>query len=186
MKKVLFLIMVFVLLFSFSGFTPVSAEGFPAGGWAVTPDAAAPLLQLNEDGTALYDGAQYAWEDDGQFLLLKGDQEEVLHLRYQVTEKGPWIFKPMNYTRKEGTTGEGIRGVWNLDGSEKGFFEFSDKGTFLEDGLFDGTYTVDYEAGIFVLTYPQYFDETTCYFSIDGESMIVEYPWILVEWKPAE
>ncbi len=185
MKKAIFLT-AFVLLLCFSILLPAFAAGFPQGQWAVTSDAAAPILQLNEDGTALYDGSQYAWEDDGQFLLLKGDQEEVLHLRYQVTEKAPWIFKPMNYTRKEGTTGEGIRGVWNLDGSDMGFFEFSDKGTFLEDGLFDGTYKVDYEAGSFTLVYTKYLDDTVCYFTIDGDRMIVEYPWMLVEWKPAE
>ena len=186
MKKVLFLVAVFVLLCCFSGLLPAFAEEFPTGEWAVTAEAAAPLLQLNADGTALYDGAQYAWEDDGQFLLLKGDREEVLRLRYQLTERGPWIYKPMNYTRKEGTTGEGIRGVWNLDGSEMGFFEFSDKNTFLEDALFDGTYTVDYETGSFTLVYGKYLDDTVCYFTIDGDRMIVEYPWMLVEWKPAE
>lgn len=186
MKKFLVIMVAVVLLFGVSAVCPVIAEGFPAGAWAFASDPAALILRINENGTAQYRDAEYTLEDDGRYLLLTDASGKLLRIRYRVSDKNAWLYVPMNYTRKEGTTGEGIRGVWNLDGSEDGFFEFSDKGTFLEDGLFDGTYTVDDEAGSFVLTYPQYFGETTCYFSINGESMIVEYPWLLVEWKPAE
>ena len=185
-KKSLVVMAAVVLLFSVLAVCPASAEGFPAGGWAFASDPAALVLQINEDGTAQYQGKGYGFEDESPYLLLTDAAGEALRLRYLVTEKNLWLYVPMNYTRKEGTTGEGIRGVWNLDGSEKGFFEFSEKGTFLEDALFDGTYSVDYEAGSFVLTYPRYLEETTCYFSIDEDRMVVEYPWLLVEWTPAE
>ena len=186
MKKSLFLMVAVVLLLSLSVLSPVFAEGFPTGEWAVTADAAEPLLQLNADGTAQYRGTAYTFEDDGSFLLLTDSQGEVLRLRYRITETDNWLYMPTPYTRKEGTTGEGIRGIWNQDGSEKGFFEFSEKDTFLEDGVFDGIYKVDYDEGWFMLSYPQYFGDTVCYFTIDGNHMTVEYPWKLVERKPAE
>ena len=187
MKKNLFPLMVALVLLLHILIAAASlAEGFPTGAWGYRNDAAEPVLQLNGDGTALYESIEYAWEDDGQFIMLTGDGGQALRLRYMVTETGPWLYKPISYTRKEGVAGEGIRGVWNMDGSEQGFFEFSDKDTFLEDGLFDGTYTVNYEAGSFTLTYPRYFDDTVCYFEINGDRMIVEYPMKLVEFQQAE
>ncbi len=158
-----------------------AAEGFPAGDWAFGSDPGTSVLRLNEDGTAVYQNTEYTFEDDGEVLSLKDAEGEVLRLRYRVTEKNKWLYVTMNYTRKEGTTGEDLQGVWNLDGSEKAFFEFSAKNTFLEDGVFTGTYKVDYENHSFTLIYPMLFDDTVCYFTIDGQHMTVEYPWSVVE-----
>ena len=181
MKKVLFLVTVFVLLCCFSGLLPAYAEGFPAGEWAFSSAPDVPILRIDGNGGALYKGLAYQYEDDGQFLTLTGEEGEALRLRYLVTEKVVYLYVDCAYSRKEGTAGEGIVGVWNLDGSETGFIEFTSNGRFLEDGYFDGTYEVDEENGSIRLIYTMYFNDTVCYFLQEGEHMNLEYPWSLSE-----
>lgn len=155
------------------------AEGFPAGEWAHAEEPDIPVLKVNGDGSAVYAGVNCTWEDDGQFLLLKNQAGEILPIRYRITEKRVYLYVSSSYTRVEGTEGEGIIGVWNLDGSEKSFFEFTANHRFLEDGVFDGRYEVDYENGSFTLIYPKYFEDTVCYFRQEEGHMIIEYPWPL-------
>ena len=177
-RKVTFAAVVLMFLCFFS-LTAGQAEGFPAGEWAFAEKPDDPVLRINEDGSAVYGGLDCAWEDDGQFLLLTNAAEETIRIRYLVTEKQVYLYVNIGYTRKEETAGEGIIGVWNQDGSEKSFFEFTANQRFLEDGVFDGTYEVDYENGSFKLIYPMYFDDTLCYFRQDEDHMTVEYPWPL-------
>ena len=181
MKKAAFSGMILALVLCLSMTAAACAEGFPAGEWAFAEKPDVPVLRVNEDGTALYGGLDCTWEDDGRFLLLTNAEGQTLSLRYLVTEKRPFLYVTFGYTRKEGTEGEGIIGVWDQDGSEKSFFEFTANHRFLEDGVFDGTYEVDYENGSFTLIYPMYFDDTVCYFRQDGNRMILEYPWPLAE-----
>ena len=170
-----------VLLLCFTFAAAGHAEGFPAGEWAFSSEPDVPVLRIEEDGNALYKGNAYHWEDDGQFLVLTGDEGEEIRLRYLVTEKTVYLYVNSSYSRKEGTAGEGIIGVWNMDGSETSFFEFTKNGRFLEDGVFDGTYQVDEENGSFRLIYTMYFSDTVCYFLQEGEHMSLEYPWSLKE-----
>ena len=160
---------------------PLPEEGFPMGEWSLADKPEEPVLRVSADGTALYNGTEYTWEDDGQFLLLADAEGESLRLRYLVTGKTVYLYLGSGYTRKEGTAGEGIVGVWNRDGSQRSFFEFTANQRFLEDGVFDGRYEVDYENGSFTLIYPMYFDDTVCYFLQEGDSMTIEYPWTLTE-----
>lgn len=171
----------FVLLLCFSFAAAGNAEGFPAGEWAFAEQPEVMVLRVNEDGSALYGGLDCTWEDDGQFLILKNAEGQELKFRYRVTEKHLFLYATFGYTLKEGTGGEGIVGVWNQDGSDKSFFEFTENHRFLEDGVFDGTYEADYANGMFTLVYPMYFEDTVCYFQLDEGHMILEYPWPMVE-----
>lgn len=181
MKKFLVVMVAFVLLISVSTGCPVLAEGFPTGEWAFSSDPETMILQLNEDGTALYHDTAYTWEDDGQFIFLSGTDDEPICLRYLVTEKHLWLYVAASYTRKEGTAGDGIVGVWDMDGAENSFFEFTDNGRFLEDGVFDGKYQVDEDNSSFTLIYTKYFSDTVCFFRQEGEHMTIEYPWTLTK-----
>ena len=181
MKRHLMIMIALVLLISVSAGYPVLAEGFPAGQWAFSSDPGTMILQLNEDGTAWYHDTAYTWEDDGRFILLTGTDDEPIYLRYLVTEEHLWLYVAAGYTRKEGTAGDGIVGVWDMDGAENSFFEFTDNGRFLEDGVFDGKYQVDEENGSFILIYTKFFSDTVCYFRQEGEHMTLEYPWNVTE-----
>ena len=60
-------------------------------------------------------------------------------------------------------------------------FVFEKDMRFMEDGTFVGTFEVDTEAGTFTLKYqPAIFEDTTCYFTWEGDHMTVEYPWTVV------
>lgn len=181
MRKNALMGVLLLLLLCFFSMTPACAEGFPAGEWAFSSEPDVPVLRIGEDGSALYKGIAYQFEDDGRFLILTGEEGEVLRLRYLVTEKAVYLYVNSSYSRKEGTAGEGIVGVWNMDGSETSFFEFTKNGRFLEDGVFDGTYQVDEEEGSFRLIYTMYFSNTVCYYLREGEHMSLEYPWSLKE-----
>ena len=179
MKKVSFSGIILALVLCLSVAVTGCAEGFPAGEWAFAENPEVLILRLNEDGSASYGGLDCTWKDDGQFLLLTNAEGQTLQLSYLATEKRLFLYVSFLYNRKEGTEGEGIIGVWDQEGSDKSFFEFTANNRFLEDGVFDGTYEVDYENGSFTLVYPMYFEDTVCYFQQEGNSMLLEYPWPL-------
>jgi len=164
---------------------PGGAKGFPKGDWAYSSKPEESVIRLTGNGKATYKGTEYSCKDDGTFLILTGGDSGEIRLRYRVVDKTTYLYVTSEYSRKEGTAGEGIIGVWDMDGSEKSFFEFTANGRFLEDGVFDGTYEADYANGSFTLVYPMYFNDTVCYFRQDGEHMTLEYPWSLEETKPA-
>ena len=92
------------------------------------------------------------------------------------------LYIPTEYVRAEGYFREGLPGVWTGKGEGKSSFIFRDDGMFLEDGTFIGTFRTDPEAGTILLAYSQYFDDTLCYFRMDGnDALTVDYPWTMVE-----
>ena len=151
------------------------------GDWAFDYEPAVSVLTVREDGTALWNGAEYAWEDDGTFLLLKNGEGEEMSLRYLVKEDKVQIFLAGAYTRTAKDKDEEIFGAWKKDGSYGSSFIFEKDMRFMEDSTFVGSFRVDEEAGIFTLMYePAIFEDTTCYFTWEGDHMTVEYPWTVV------
>ena len=164
------------------------AAGCPAeetcpllGDWAFDYEPSASVLTVKEDGTALWNGADCTWEDDGTFLLLKDQAGELISLRYLADEGRVRIFLTGSYTRTAKDKDEEIFGAWKKDGSYGSSFVFEKDMRFMEDGAFVGTFAVDDEAGTFTLKYqPSIFEDTTCYFTWEGDHMTVEYPWTIV------
>jgi hypothetical protein len=64
---------------------------------------------------------------------------------------------------------------------EKMVLLFTDKGTFLEDGYFPGYYTVDEANSTLKLVYNDQFEDTICYFRLEGDKLYIEYPWPMVK-----
>ena len=152
------------------------------GDWAFNYEPAVSVLTVREDGTASWNGAEYAWEDDGAFLTLKNEEAETVALRYLADEKKTLLFLPASYTRTAKDRDDEIFGAWIRDGSSGSSFIFEKDMRFMEDGTFVGTFEVDREAGTFTLKYqPALFEDTTCYFAWEGDRMTVEYPWPIVE-----
>lgn len=154
---------------------------FPAGDWAFNYDPAVSVLEIREDGTAVFQNAAYRLEDDGTFLTLT-DGEAEHRFRYLVTDEKILLYLPQEYVRAEGVPGEGLTGAWVGKETAGSTFIFREDERFLEDGTFTGSYQVDQENGTVLLTYIRYFDDTLCYFSLEGEdSLTVDYPWPMVE-----
>ena len=53
----------------------------------------------------------------------------------------------------------------------------------MEDGVFVGDYFLDGEPGSIRLDYYDDLPDTILYYTIEGDEMIVEYPWDLVPTK---
>ena len=156
------------------------------GDWAFNYEPAVSVLTVAEDGTAVWNGAECTWEDDGTFLTLTGEEETVT-LRYLADEEKVLLFLPASYTRTAKDRDDEIFGAWIQDGASRSSFVFDKSMQFLEDETFVGYFEVDDEAGTFTLRYqPSYFDDTTCYFVRDGDHMTVEYPWTIVETQAEE
>lgn len=157
------------------------------GDWAFDYEPSVSVLTVREDGTALWNGAEYAWEDDGTFLLLKNKEGEEASLRYLADGERVRIFLAGTYTRTAKDKDEEIFGAWVKDNSYGSSFIFEKDMRFMEDGTFIGTFQVDDETGTFTLKYqPAIFEDTTCYFTWEGDRMTVEYPWTVVQKQDSE
>ena len=182
LRKVLCFVCLAVCLIPFSAFGTEAASPL-VGDWAFNYEPETSVLLIREDGTAEFDGRMFIWEDDGFFLLLTDENSgETISLRYMLKEETILLYLPKVYLRMEGIPGEGLIGVWTGQESEGSSFIFREDHRFLEDGTFTGTFQEDLEAGTFLLIYPQYFDDTLCYYRMEGtDTMMVEYPWPLTE-----
>jgi len=175
-------VVVFVIAFCVFAFAVAYSESFPPGEWAFNYAPEEAVLLLREDGTAVFKGQDYSWKDDGVRILFSREDGEEFTLRYLVAEKKVLLYLPTVYIRAEDDPGEGLTGAWIGKEAEGSTFIFREDGMFLEDGTFAGVYQVDQEAGTFLLIYPDYFDDTLCYFRLEGnDTLAVEYPWPLVK-----
>ena len=183
MKKVFCLLLMLAAVCCAAACAEEKVPGLGPGDWAFNHAPETTVLLLREDGTAEFQGKPYSWEDDGTFLrLTEAETEEELPLRYQITEKKTLLWIPTVYRRYEQMPGEDLIGAWVGEESGGSTFIFTEDSRFLEDGTFTGVFRTDPEAGTFLLIYPEYFDDTLCYYRMEGNDILtVEYPWILVE-----
>ena len=179
-RKLVCLLLLFALCAA--GTAVSESTQITAGDWAFTHAPEESVLLLREDGTAVFKGQEYSWTGDGEFIRLAAEGGEEISLRFVTTEEKTLLYIPKEYVRAEGYSREGLPGVWTGKGEGKSSFIFRDDEMFLEDGTFIGTFRVDEEAGTILLAYSQYFDDTLCYFRMDGnDALTVDYPWTMVK-----
>lgn len=148
------------------------------GKWAYVHDMSETVADFKEDGTLKFEGKKYTYTADNQFITLTDDNEVSTNLRYRYDDDGVYVYIQSTYTRQPDVKGNSIVGVWRCE--DKGWtFEFSPKGTFMEDGALTGYYLVDEEAGLIKLMYGESLQDTVFYFSLDGDKLYVEYPWLM-------
>ena len=149
------------------------------GAWAYAHDPKTPILTVKSDGTAVYFGKQYGWEDIGGFLSLSGEEGNAF-LRYHVTDQAVYIYPETVFEKTGHPELEGLFGVWQGVNSGSSF-AFTPDGYFLEDGAFTGQYTVDADAGTFLLNYGGVFADTLCYYTLREDGcLVVAYPYDVV------
>ena len=150
-----------------------------AGNWANTYDENVVDVVFRRNATAVYEGRECTFTADEQYITLTGDDGRETRLRYAFEGKTLYLYKEAKYSC---TDHDGIVGLWTGDNG-KWSYEFTENGTFKEDGYFPGYYTVDESAGTFKLIYNDHFEDTVCYFTIDGDVLTVDYPWPMVKVK---
>ena len=150
------------------------------GRWAFNHDPETPVIEFRSDGTATYEAHDYRFSADGDFLVLTDGTGPELRLRCRPNEDGLLLYLSTEYLCQE--TPDGLVGLW-LCAPNNWSFEFSASGAFLEDQSFLGTYDVDEQNSSFTLHYLEDFADTVCYYQLDGDRLLVDYPWQLVKMK---
>lgn len=147
------------------------------GKWAYLHDVKTMEAQFKPDGNAKFEGKEYRYTADGEMIHLTGADSEQKNLRYVTNEKNKdqmYVYVQSIYTRQSNSTG--IVGVWMC--MDKGWtYEFTDKGTFMEDGALTGYYEVNEEAGTVKLIYGEALEDTIFFYQLQGDSLAIEYPW---------
>lgn len=152
------------------------------GKWAYIHDEETVILKLKADGTAVFHDKDYTYDCDGEYILLKSSDGEELNLRYKLDDDNLYVFEQTTYTYDGEGKPDGIVGQW-VSPENNWNFEFTEEGTFMEDGYFPGYYTVNEKDGTFKLVYNDKFEDTVCYYHIDGKELMLEYPWCMVKAK---
>lgn len=152
------------------------------GKWAYIHEPGEMIAVFRDNGSAEFEKQKYQYTSDGQFICMTSKTGEEMDLRYTQNGDKMYAYIQSTYTREEGTKGEGIVGVWRCQ--EKNWtFEFSDKGTFMEDGAMTGYYEVNEENGTIKLMYGEALEDTVFYYRLSDGGLFVEYPWLMVKMK---
>jgi hypothetical protein len=187
MKKVKyltsFLVIMLIMLFMTACGKNTTAKPNEAnaiyGSWAYTHDKETAIAVFHKDGTAQYEGKDYSFECDSQFIKLKDKDDKIIKLRYVLNDEGMYLYSNNTYTFSGKGEPNGLVGEWSC--AEKNWsYSFTEAGTFMEDGFFSGNYTVDDENSTFKLVYKDQFEDTVCYFKLGDSKLQIEYPWPMV------
>lgn len=151
------------------------------GSWAYIHDKETPVLVLKGNGNAEYGDEKYSFDCDSEYIFLRSSNGGEQRLRYRLEdEEQMLLYKSTAYTY----AGEGeptdLTGWWRCE-QNNWSFEFTETGAFLEDGFFSGQYAVDEETQTFTLSYSEQFEDTVCYYRIEGNELYIEYPWTMVK-----
>jgi len=188
----LLLISVFTILY---GCGKNATEDKNTGGesWAYNFDKTTDILNLNTDGTASYilkvyeNGNQIkkkqdytSYTKDDSYITLKEKNGNELKLRYVKTDEGIDLYEKTEYEAIVRKSENGLAGVWTDVNNSDYFYEFTEDGTFNEDGCFSGKYIVNEAEGTIRFVYDGDFPEALLYYTTEGNSLFVEYPWPMV------
>ena len=163
--------------------------------WAYSYDPANEILRLNNDGSAVYKVKTYknevqvmetknfsSYKKDDSYIVLTDKEGAELKLRYKKTDSGITVYEKTTYEYSENNANaqNGLTGFWVNPDQKKICYEFTDKGTFLEDSIFPGHYYVDETSGTITLEYNDPVPNTIMYYSLENGKLIIEYPWDMV------
>lgn len=176
-KIVIAVLLLMAVLMSACGGSTENINKAVLGSWAYNHETGVEVAKFEENGTAHYNGEKYTFYTDDSFIVLKDKAGNETKLRYVITDKGMDLYRIQKYDRADESTG--LTGYW-IDMVNTWTFEFTDKGTFREDGSFTGYYAAG-EDGSLKLMYEQQFSDTYCYYTLDGNKLTVEYPWPMVK-----
>ncbi len=185
MKTKRFLITFFsicILLVSLAGCGKNDADaGGIYGSWAYVHDKGTEIAVFHTDKTAKYEKKKYTFEYDDQFITLKDSKGDTIQLRYELNGTGMYLYKNTTYVYQGEGEPDGLVGEW-VSKQESGdwTFTFTDQGTFYEDGVFPGYYSVGDDNVTFKLVYNDQFEDTVCYYQIEGNTLHIQYPWQMV------
>lgn len=155
--------------------------------WAFFHDRENAVMIFNKDGSASFDGKSYkSYEVGEKTIRFTAEDGTVTDIRYydETTKDGEYrrtVYRIVDYKLQPSTlTGDSpVIGLWVA--SERNWsYQFTAKGTFLEDEVLPGHYSVK-DDGTILLIYEGNLPQTVFYYSIHDDVMTVEYPWVMVK-----
>ncbi len=150
------------------------------GEWCYVHDTNKTVAIFSKDGSAKFEGEKYQYTCDGEYINLLDKEGNVKKLRYLSEGDKMYVYIQSTYNRQPEGGGLGIVGVWRCE--EKGWtFEFTDKGTFMEDGALTGYYEVNEEAQTVKLMYLEALEDTVFFYGLTENELSVEYPWLMIK-----
>lgn len=183
MRKVRFLALTLaasILALSFAGCGYEDKGDGLSGKWAYIHEPEKTAFKVDaEKHTAVLDGEKYSCEYDSEFITLTDKKGNVLNMRYEKDDEDILLYKIQTYTYEGTPTPGSLFGVWS-DPANAWSFEFTEDGTFREDGYFPGYFFADEEEGVIKLAYNDHFEDVYLYYTIDGDKLTVLYPWRMV------
>lgn len=183
-KIALLLCSVLLVAFLFSGCGTPKLQGEMVGKWYYIYDTEKVGMNIKENGTAVLDGEKYECSFDSDRIYLKDKKGYTQGYRYSVEGQGQiYLYKPAIYRYQGAETQNGLVGVWVDTENGRSNFEFTAEGTFREDSYIPGYYSVDEENGTIKLVYNDQYYDTTIYYTIKDDCLMVEYPWPMVKGK---
>lgn len=148
------------------------------GKWAYIHDLETEAASFQSNGKATFEGEKYDFSCDGEYISFSDGTGENLTMRYEQNDDGMYVYIKSRYVLEDGSNPDGVAGVWVCP-EKKWTYEFTDKGTFMEDGVLTGHYFVDEENGTIRLVYGAELEDTVFYYRLNEEGLFVEYPWFM-------
>ena len=158
------------------------ACGSKTQSYAYIHDPETEILSLSDNGKAVYKGSNYKYTRDDSFITLKGTDGIEIKMRYFPDEKDESkmvLYEKTSYNYQGEGIPESVKGVW-VDDNGRSSFQFTEKGTFSEDNVFYGHYTVDENEKTIKLMYDEPLEDTILYYTLDDGKLVIEYPWPMV------
>ena len=151
------------------------------GEWYYVHDESETVAVFSADGSAKFEGVKYQYTCDGEYINLTDKDGAVKKLRYMTDgDKKMYVYIQSTYTRQPEGNDSGIVGVWRCE-AEGWAYEFTDKGTFMEDDVLTGYYEVNEESHTIKLMYEKSLADTIFYYELAGDELSVEYPWLMIK-----
>ena len=168
------------------GNTFVNTQELGGDSFAYVHEPEKEILRLGENGKAVYKEVAYAYVLEGEWLTLTDDAGQETKIRFTHPRDDKWMLYERTEYHSAGQNGhDGIIGFWQGGPENRLAYEFTTKGTYLEDGTFPGHYEVDEENGTIKLMYNDHFEDTYVYYALDGDELFIDYPWPMVKTETA-
>ena len=148
--------------------------------WGYAHDQSTPVLSFYKEGNAKYHDKDYkSYEITDKVIRLTDDKGNVTEIKYNDEKEKRYIYESKTYEYSYGDDSSQLPGVW--ENKDSASFQFTVKGTFLEDGIFPGHYYVNEEEHSIRLAYNDPMPDIYLYYSIDNGILTIEYPWPLLK-----
>ena len=148
--------------------------------WAYVHEPEEEVLSLSSDGKAVYKDIEYTYTKDDSYIHLKGKSSEDLDLRYVIDGDKMILYEKAEYFREGGNTEDGVFGLW-MQENRRNLFQFNKDGKFSEENIFFGHFGLDQDNGIIKLMYDEPMQDAILYYTLDGDTLTIEYPWPMVK-----